>query len=124
MVAVRSPDRFVGLASIRRLEKRRVENVNRLTIPGVGIYSRVIERPLPDSPIFAGPLPRRTGIIRNEHTAVFCFDDRVHALRGRTRHTDADLADNSRGQSRIPRDLRPMIAAIRALEQTAQRTTA
>lgn len=123
IIAVRRADDLERFPGVGGLEERRVQHVDRILLLGIGVDARIVERALPQAPVFIDAIPCRARVVGAEQAAVLGFDHRVDAIRvGRHRH--ADLADNAIRQPRLARDLRPGIAAVRRFIEAAQRSAA
>ena len=119
-IAVREVvDRGHRLAGVARAEDRRVLHVHHVLVLRVGEDVRVIEGALADVALVVDQRPRRPRVVRLEEAALLVLDERVHPVRVRTAHRHADATHQSSGHARVPRDLRPALAAIGALEEPA-----
>ena len=121
---MRRAQRAIGFAAIGGTVKAGVQHVHRVLHLGVGIDARIVKRALAQTAVFAGHLPGGAAVIGNEDAAIFVFHNGVDALPIRARDRNADLADDARGQSRIARNFRPVVAAIGGLEEAACRSAA
>ena len=125
MIAVRAvADAGQRLAAIGRSEGARIEHVDDVFAARVGEHVRVVERTLADIAARVHQFPRGAGVVRAVKAAVLVLDERVDAVRVRTRDTDADLAHEPLRQALIARDLAPGVAAVGGLVQAAARTAA
>src|SRR6185369_5138797 len=91
---------------------------------GIAVDARVVERALPDPAIVVDQFPRGAAVIRHEDAAVFRLDDGEEAVAVGARYRDAHLAPDGLRQPRIAGQFGPRRAAVRALEETAARSSA
>ena len=79
----------------------------------------VIPSALSQRTVAVCPRPRRATVVGPKHAAGIGLDVRPEAIRVRAGHGDADVAPDPLGQPGIARDLRPVVATVRRLEQAA-----
>ena len=71
------PERF---SPVDRLEEIAASNVNRVLVLRVGKDVHVVPGPTLDTTLLVDPAERCATVVRTEHTALLCFDDRPHSL--------------------------------------------
>ncbi len=118
-VAVRDRDGLERLAAIGGAIEARVQDVDRVRVLRIGEDARVVPGALAELAFIVRARPRGAGVVGTKDAAGIRFDDRPHTSRIGRRHGDPDVAEEAARQPRVPRDLRPVLPAIGALEQTA-----
>ena len=121
---MRNRDRLPRLTGVGGLVDVDVQDPHRVFHLRVGVDARVIEGPLAQIAAFAHLLPCRAGVVGQEEAAVVRFDLGIDAIGVGARHRKTDLAEHRLGQSRRPRNLGPVIAAVSRLEDPAAWSTA
>ncbi len=111
-----------GSATVGGLHERHVVHIDDVGVLGISVDLGVVPGALAERAIAGEPLPASAPVVRAEDAARVGFNDRPDSIRVRCRDGDADVAPDAGGQTRIARQLRPVIAAIRRLEQSAARS--
>jgi hypothetical protein len=124
VVAVRSLDGAESLAAIGRPEHAGIEHVDGVFGLGVGIHTAVVEGALANVALVVDQLPVGAAVIGDVQAALFVFDHGVDPIGIAAGDRHADLADDTRGQSGIARDLGPIVAPVGRFEEPAARSAA
>ena len=124
VIAVRSLDGAESFSAVGRPEHAGVEDVDGVFGLGVGIHTRVVESALAHGAVFVDQLPVSAGVIGDVQAALVVFDHGVDTVGIAAGDGHADLADDSRGQAGIARDLSPVIARVGGFEEAATRSAA
>ena len=92
VVAVRRLECRERSASVNGFHHRRVHHIDDVSVLRIGRDVHVVPRARLNQPVPAEQPPRLPGIVAAKETALFRFDNGIHALRIRRRYGDADLA--------------------------------
>ena len=123
-VAVRPVvDDLVRLAAVGRVEERGVLHVHDIGVVVVGEHVRVVEGALPNAALVVDQFPRRAAVVAPEEASVRVLEQGEDAPGVRARDGEADPPhDPLRRHAGVPRDLRPRVAPVGALEHPAPGT--
>src|ERR1051326_9139868 len=99
IVAVARGQQIERVAAIDRLERARVQDINRVGGFWIGVNLTEVPGALTKTAIVVYPRPMLTGILGAINAAVFCFNDGVNPVRVCTGNGDADFSQNSARQS-------------------------
>ena len=119
VVAVWGGDAVEAATSVGRLHEREVQAVDRLGVPGVGHDVAVVPGATEQRLVRADPLPGVASVLRAvEATAALGrLDQRPDAAAARGRCADPHAPEKRLGETGVPGDLVPALAAVRGAVQ-------
>ncbi len=124
VVAVRRTQGAERAAPVDRTVYTHIERVHHVGILRIGEAVRVIPGALFQIVLVVHLVPVPPPVVGAEQPAIRRFHQRPHTLRIGRRDGHTDASEHAARQSRRVRNLRPVVAAIGALEQPAARAAA